>query len=132
MIGTNPIAFSVPDGEGGVAMQFDQSTTTVALGKITMANAAGEAIPEGWAIDAEGRPTCPEHVTGALTPERLERICRGYRRVLQAEGEVDPDDPDLQRLRDHEREIDIPIFSWGTLLDYAYSVAVHREYYGHV
>ncbi len=31
-----------------------------------------------------------------------------------------------------QREIDIPIFSWGTLLDYAYSVAVHRDYYGHV
>lgn len=30
-----------------------------------------------------------------------------------------------------QREIDIPIFSWGTLLDYAYSVAVHRDYYGH-
>ncbi|MEJ2513301.1 MAG: aspartate/glutamate racemase family protein [Anaerolineales bacterium] len=31
-----------------------------------------------------------------------------------------------------QREIDIPIFTWGTLLDYAYSVAVHRDYYGHV
>ena len=31
-----------------------------------------------------------------------------------------------------QREIEIPIFSWGTLLDYAYSVAVHRDYYGHV
>jgi hypothetical protein len=31
-----------------------------------------------------------------------------------------------------QREIDIPIFSWGTLLDYAYSVSVHRDYYGHV
>ena len=31
-----------------------------------------------------------------------------------------------------QREIDIPIFSWGTLLDYAYSVIVHRDYYGHV
>ncbi len=30
-----------------------------------------------------------------------------------------------------QREIRIPIFSWGTLLDYAYSVAVHRDYYGH-
>ena len=57
VIGTNPIAFSVPDGNGGIAMQFDQSTTTVALGKITMAKAAGERIPEGWAVDAEGRPT---------------------------------------------------------------------------
>jgi (2R)-3-sulfolactate dehydrogenase (NADP+) len=57
VIGTNPIAFSVPDGHGGIAMQFDQSTTTVALGKITMAKSAGERIPEGWAIDADGAPT---------------------------------------------------------------------------
>lgn len=57
VIGTNPIAFSVPDGQGGIAMQFDQSTTTVALGKITMAKAAGESIPEGWAVDADGKPT---------------------------------------------------------------------------
>ena len=57
VIGTNPIAFSVPDGQGGIAMQFDQSTTTVALGKITMAKAAGEKIPEGWAVDADGKPT---------------------------------------------------------------------------
>ncbi len=56
-IGTNPIAFSVPDGQGGIAMQFDQSTTTVALGKITMAKAAGQSIPEGWALDADGNPT---------------------------------------------------------------------------
>ena len=57
VLGTNPIAFSVPDGKGGLAMQFDQSTTTVALGKITMAKAAGERIPEGWAVDADGNPT---------------------------------------------------------------------------
>jgi len=65
VIGTNPMAFSVPDGAGGVAMQFDQSTTTVALGKITMAKAAGRAIPEGWAVDAQGRPTTdPEAALG--------------------------------------------------------------------
>ncbi|MDF1749918.1 MAG: Ldh family oxidoreductase [Alphaproteobacteria bacterium] len=57
VIGTNPIACSVPDGKGGLAMQFDQSTSTVALGKITMAKAAGEKIPEGWAVDSNGHPT---------------------------------------------------------------------------
>ncbi len=31
-----------------------------------------------------------------------------------------------------QRKIDIPVFSWGTLLDYAYSVTVHRDFYGHV
>ena len=31
-----------------------------------------------------------------------------------------------------QREIGIPVFSWGTLLDYAWSVVVHRDYCGHV
>ena len=31
-----------------------------------------------------------------------------------------------------QREIGLPVFSWGTLLDYAWSVVVHRDYYGHV
>ncbi len=57
VIGTNPIALSIPAKTGGVAFQFDQSTSAVALGKITMAKAAGESIPLGWAIDAEGNPT---------------------------------------------------------------------------
>jgi hypothetical protein len=30
-----------------------------------------------------------------------------------------------------QREINIPVFSWGTLLDFAYSIVVHRDYYGH-
>lgn len=67
-IGTNPMAFSVPDGRGGVAMQFDQSTTVVALGKITMAKAAGEKIPLGWAVDSDGNPTTDPDaaLTGSL------------------------------------------------------------------
>ena len=65
VIGTNPIAFSVPDGNRGIAMQFDQSTTTVALGKIMMAKAAGKSIPLGWAVDANGQPTTdPEAALG--------------------------------------------------------------------
>lgn len=69
VLGTNPIAFSVPDGQGGLAMHVDQSTTTVALGKITMAKAAGQPIPEGWAVDAEGQPTtdATAAVGGSLT-----------------------------------------------------------------
>lgn len=56
VIGTNPFAMSVP-GDGKMAMHFDFSTSAVALGKITMAKAAGEPIPLGWAVDAEGKPT---------------------------------------------------------------------------
>lgn len=57
LLGTNPIALSVPDGDGGVAFGFDFSTSATALGKITMAAAADEEIPTGWAIDADGNDT---------------------------------------------------------------------------
>ena len=57
VLGTNPFALAVPDGSGGVAFQFDFSTSAVALGKITMAAAAGEAIPVGWAVDEHGNDT---------------------------------------------------------------------------
>lgn len=61
VIGPNPIAFSVPDGEGRIALQFDQSTTMVARDQIAAAKAAGRPIPPEWALDSEGRPaTDPE------------------------------------------------------------------------
>jgi (2R)-3-sulfolactate dehydrogenase (NADP+) len=57
VLGTNPISLAVPAKNGGVAFLFDQSTSAIALGKITMAAAAGETIPLGWAVDAQGNPT---------------------------------------------------------------------------
>ncbi len=57
VLGTNPIAMAIPAKGGGVAFQFDQSTSAVALGKITMAATAGDSIPLGWAVDADGHPT---------------------------------------------------------------------------
>ena len=57
VLGTNPIAMSVPDGKGGLAMQFDQSTSAIAIGKINMAASAGESIPLGWGVDNQGQPT---------------------------------------------------------------------------
>ena len=57
VLGTNPIAFSVPKDGGGVGLHYDFSTSVVAKGKITMAQAAGQPIPEGWAVDSGGNPT---------------------------------------------------------------------------
>ena len=57
VLGTNPIAMAIPDGAGGVAFQFDQSTSATAIGKIRVAASKGEQIPEGWAVDDQGRPT---------------------------------------------------------------------------
>jgi (2R)-3-sulfolactate dehydrogenase (NADP+) len=48
---------AVPSPNKTVAFQFDQSTSAIAIGKIRMAAAANEAIPEGWAIDRDGNPT---------------------------------------------------------------------------
>ena len=64
VIGTNPISMSLPNG----GMHWDFSTSAVALGKITMAKAAGEKIPLGWAVDANGQPTTEpeEALKGAL------------------------------------------------------------------
>lgn len=69
-LGTNPIAMAMPDGQGGIAMQFDFATSATALGHVTQAMAAGRSIPEGWAIDAKGVPTTDpaEAVKGALLP----------------------------------------------------------------
>lgn len=56
VVGTNPIAMTIP-GDDAPLMHADFSTSAVALGKITMAKAAGETIPLGWAVDADGQPT---------------------------------------------------------------------------
>jgi len=57
LLGTNPLAMAVPARNGGIAFQFDFSTSAIALGKITMAAAAGEDIPLGWAVDVDGNDT---------------------------------------------------------------------------
>ncbi len=54
--GTNPIAASFPTGKG-FPVKIDMATSTVARGNIIAAQKKAEAIPEGWALDREGRPT---------------------------------------------------------------------------
>lgn len=53
--GTNPIAFAAPTE--AEPLVIDLSLSHVARGKVMLAQKAGEPIPEGWALDAEGRPT---------------------------------------------------------------------------
>lgn len=56
VIGTNPITFgSLPAGD--VPVLADMATSVVARGKIVEGAKRGETIPEGWALDAEGKPT---------------------------------------------------------------------------
>lgn len=57
VIGTNPFALAVPDGAGAARFVLDQSASVVAKSEVILRSRHGEAIPEGWALDAEGRPT---------------------------------------------------------------------------
>jgi len=56
VIGTNPIAFGTP-AAGDAPVLLDMATALVARGKIVEAAKRGDAIPEGWALDKDGRPT---------------------------------------------------------------------------
>jgi hypothetical protein len=90
-------------------------------------------IPEfGKLWNAHVRPDPPEANYEKAEAQFLEVATEFYREhfdmgamVLECTG-MQPFARALQR------EINIPVFSWGTLLDYAYSVVVHRDYYGHV
>jgi LDH2 family malate/lactate/ureidoglycolate dehydrogenase len=52
---TNPIAAGVPAQEHAPFV-MDFATTVIAAGKIELAPDKDAQIPEGWAVDAEGRP----------------------------------------------------------------------------
>ncbi len=69
LLGTNPIAIAVPAG-AEKPIVLDMSTSVVARGKIRHAALTGSPIPEGWATDAEGRPTTDprEALKGSLEP----------------------------------------------------------------
>ncbi len=55
-LGTNPICMAVPSDLDG-PMFIDFATSAVAGGKISVAVARGESIPEGWIVDRDGNPT---------------------------------------------------------------------------
>jgi len=57
LIGTNPIAFSVPDGQGGVALTIDQSASVVAKSEILLRASKNEPLEPDWALDESGQPT---------------------------------------------------------------------------
>jgi L-2-hydroxycarboxylate dehydrogenase (NAD+) len=81
MLGTNPIAIAFP-GLEEPPIVVDMATSAVAYGKIEIAQRMGKTIPEGWAIDREGRPTTdPAAMTagGALLPLGSDREHGGHK-----------------------------------------------------
>lgn len=67
---TNPLAFGCPLGDSMPPVVIDQSSSATAYVNIVAAAAQQRPIPEGWAVDREGRATldADEALTGALLP----------------------------------------------------------------
>ncbi len=63
----SPIAISVP-AKRHRPLSLDMATSVVAGGKLWLADDKGIPIPEGWAIDKEGKPTTDPKNVGALLP----------------------------------------------------------------
>jgi len=55
LLSTNPIAAAIP-ARDEAPIVLDMATTVAAYGKVKAKAARGEAMPEGWMIDREGRP----------------------------------------------------------------------------
>ncbi|WP_321938728.1 Ldh family oxidoreductase [Paraburkholderia sp. J8-2] len=56
LIGTNAMAFSAPDGNGG-ALAWDQASGVMSLGDIKLHAAANQPLPPGVGLDSQGRHT---------------------------------------------------------------------------
>ena len=56
VLGNGPFAWGIPRA-GKFPVVVDMASSTAARGKIRVLAAEGRPIPEGWAVDAEGRPT---------------------------------------------------------------------------
>ena len=70
VVGTNPVSLAAPDGAGGAAILIDQSASVIAKSEIMAHAREGRPIPEGWALDAEGRPTTDPDagLAGSMAP----------------------------------------------------------------
>ncbi len=55
VIGTNPISCAAP-ALNNDCFVLDMATSTVAKGKVEVAERKNETFPEGWAIDSVGQP----------------------------------------------------------------------------
>jgi LDH2 family malate/lactate/ureidoglycolate dehydrogenase len=68
-VGNNPLAIAVP-AAGPVPIVLDMATSEAAMGKIRMADRAGQPIPPTWAVSDDGSPTTDPKaaIAGMLLP----------------------------------------------------------------
>lgn len=124
--GTNPIAASFPTGKG-FPVKIDLATSTVARGNIIAAQKRGAPIPEGWALDCEGRPTtdASEALLGTVLTMAGHR---GYALALMVEmfsgvlsrAAIGPDVGSMYKNMDRKQDVGhfFCLFDVSAFLDY--------------
>lgn len=88
-LATNPISYAVPT-DFGYPILADFSTSAAPEGKIRLYRDQGKKLPEGWIVDAQGRPTTSPAdfygpPMGAILPFGGETGYRGYALSLLVE-----------------------------------------------
>jgi LDH2 family malate/lactate/ureidoglycolate dehydrogenase len=106
-LGSNPLAIAVPMGERDPFV-LDMSSSVTARGKIRRAARAGEAIPEGLAIDADGLPTtdAARAMAGSMLPlggAKGSGLALAMTLLLMLLAEADPDDQAASIYADPDR-----------------------------
>ncbi|MGB6745017.1 MAG: Ldh family oxidoreductase [Terracidiphilus sp.] len=127
IFGTNPIAASFPTGKG-FTVKIDLATSTVARGNIIAAQKRKDAIPEGWALDRDGKSTTD--ATEALLGTVLTMAGhKGYALALMVElfsgvlsgAAIGPDVGSMYKNLDRKQDVGhfFCLFNIEAFLDYA-------------
>jgi uncharacterized oxidoreductase len=81
-LGTNPLSIGMPGGKEGPFI-LDFGTSATAEGKVRVKRIAGEKVPAGWILDADGNPTTDPNLLygdppGTILPMGGDQAYKGF------------------------------------------------------
>lgn len=81
-LGTNPLSIGMPGGKDGPFI-LDFGTSATAEGKVRVKKIAGQPVPLGWILDADGKPTTDPNVLysdpqGTILPMGGDQAYKGF------------------------------------------------------
>lgn len=90
-LGINPWSMTLPNDTGG-PVGFDMTSGAVSLMKVQRARDLGQSVPEGWILDADGRPTTNPadfFAGGSMLPMGGGQAHKGYALTFMIEALAD-------------------------------------------
>ncbi len=81
-LGTNPLSIGMPGGKEGPFI-LDFGTSATAEGKVRVKKIAGQSVPLGWILDADGNPTTDpnklyDNPQGSILPMGGDQAYKGF------------------------------------------------------